>query len=142
MGTPRFFADALTLDTASTDGNCGYPATPLGVAIPCPTIITSSGPLMIVPNGQPLTVVPGQGLLCTAIGRTAKSIGIDDDAGAGVRVNGGMIPCLAPNRVGAGGDVAQATGGFPNPRNLTGPCIQNRIVIGSGGSYVPPEFTE
>ena len=142
MGVPRFFADNLTLDTASTDGNCGYPPTPLGVAIACPSIITSSGPLLIVPDGQPLTVVPGQGLFCAAIGRTAKSIGQGSAKGAGVRVQGGQIPCLAPNRPGGGGDGAQGTAGIPNPRNLTGPVIQNRIVIGSGGSYVPPEFTE
>ena len=136
MGTPLFIADATTLDSASTDGNCGYPPTPLGVAIPCPTIITTSGPLMIVPDGTPLTPVPGVGLFCAAITRTAKVV-----VNNGVIIEG-KVPCCAPNRPGAGGDGAQGSSGTPNPRNLTAPVIQNRIVIGSGGSYVPPEFTE
>ena len=143
MGVPRFFADNLTLDTASTDGNCGYPATPLGVAIACPSIMTSTGPLLIVPEGQALTVVPGQGLLCAAIGRTAVSTATtDNEKGGGVRVQGGLIPMLAPNRLGGGGDGAQGSLGAPNPRLLTSPVIQNKIVIGSGGTYVPPEFSE
>ena len=133
MGLALFIADASTLDTASIDGNCGYPPTPLGVAVPCPTIITSAGPLTIVPDGTPLTPVPGVGLFCAAITRSAKSV----LNGGGVIIEG-KVPCLAPNRPGAGGDGAKGSSGTPNIRNLTSPVIQNRIVIGSGGSYVPP----
>ena len=143
MGIPRFFADATTADTESLDANCSWPRTPFGVAVPCPSIMTSTGPLQIIPEGTLGAPVPGVGLFCGGITRTAVSTATtDNEKGGGVRVQGGLIPMLAPNRLGGGGDGAQGSQGAPNPRLLTSPVIQNRIVVGSGGSYVPPEFTE
>lgn len=140
MGTPLFLADALTLDSTSNRGDCGFPATPFGVAIPATKVMVGSAPLMMIPDGTVGTTVPGVGALaCGAIARTAK---VTVNGGNGYVVIEDKVPCLAPNRAGGGGDVAKGPNASPVDRNLTGPCFQNRIVIGSGGSYVPPEFTE
>ena len=140
MATPLFLADASTLDSSSNRGDCGFPPTPFGVAVPAATVMVGNAPLMMIPNGTPGTPVPGVGaLFCGAIPRVAK---VTTNGGNGYVVIEGKIPCCAPNRPGAGGDVASGDGAAPVDRSLTAPCIQNRIVIGSGGSYVPPEFTE
>ena len=139
MATPLFIADAATMDSASSRGDCGFPPTPFGVAIPCATVVVGSGPLMIIPDGTVGTPVPGVGVLCGVVTRTAK---VKVNEGKGFVVIEGKVPCCAPNRPGGGGDVAKGDNATPVDRNLTAPCFQNRIVIGSGGSYVPPEFTE
>ena len=140
MATPLFLADASTLDSSSNRGDCGFPPTPFGVAIPATKVIVGSAPLMMIPDGTVGTPVPGVGaLFCGAIARTAK---VTVNGGNGYVVIEGKVPCCAPNRPGGGGDVAKGDNATPVDRNLTAPCFQNRIVIGSGGSYVPPEFTE
>ena len=140
MATPLFLADASTLDSSSNRGDCGFPPTPFGVAIPATKVMVCSPPLMMIPDGTVGTPVPGVGaLFCGAIARTAK---VTSNGGNGYVVIEGKVPCCAPNRPGGGGDVAKGDNATPVDRNLTAPCFQNRIVIGSGGSYVPPEFTE
>ena len=139
MATPLFLADATTADSASSRGDCSFPPTPFGVAVPAATVMVGTAPLMMIPDGTAGTPVPGVGLLCGVIPRVAK---VTSNEGKGYVVIEGQVPVCAPNRPGAGGDVASGDGATPVDRNLTGPCIQNRIVIGSGGTYVPPEFTE
>ena len=136
MGTPLFIADATTLDQSSTRGDCGFPETPFGVAIPCPTIIANGAPLMIIPHGTVGTVVPGVGVLCGVITRTAK---VKVNGGEGFVKIEGKVPCLARNiPFAGGGDVVEGTPATPLERSLTFPVIQNRIVVGAGGStYVP-----
>ena len=130
-----FFADATTADQSSVRGDCGFPALPFGVAIPCPTIIANGAPLMIIPNGTPGIPAPGPGL-CGAITRTAK---VKVNGGKGFVEIEGKVPCLARNLpFAAGGDVAVGATATPLERSLTFPVTHNRIVIGSGGNYIPP----
>ena len=106
MATPLFIADAATMDSASSRGDCGFPPTPFGVAIPCATVVVGSGPLMIIPDGTVGTPVPGVGVLCGVVTRTAK---VTVNEGKGFVVIEGKVPCLARGLPGSGGDVAEGT---------------------------------
>ena len=139
MATPLFIADAATMDSASSRGDCGFPPTPFGVAIPCAKVVVGSGPLMIIPDGTVGTPVPGVGVLCGVVTRTAK---VKVNQGKGFVVIEGKVPCLARGLPGSGGDVAEGTPATPTERPFTAPITHAKIVVGSGGSYVPPELTE
>ena len=96
---------------------------------------------MIIPDGTPGVPVPGAGaLICVPVARTAK---VTTNGGKGFVEIEGMKPCLAKGILGSGGDVATTDPATsPKDRPLTGPVTHTRIVVGSGGTYVPPEITE
>lgn len=118
-----FIAGPETIDTVSTDGNCSYPAAPLG-GTPYPTKVVAEGiPLKIYDNlsipapvagvkinpAIPLPCQPGQRVIRPTVNKT-------------VFING-RLPAVT-------GDEAQmVVGGTPRP--LTGPFQHPTIVIGS-----------
>ena len=141
MAIPLWIADATTADMNSNRGDCSYLGAPFGVAVPCPSIIVNGAPLMIIPDGTPGVPVPGAGaLICVPVARTAK---VTTNGGKGFVEIEGMKPCLAKGILGSGGDVATTDPATsPKDRPLTGPVTHTRIVVGSGGTYVPPDITE
>lgn len=139
MALPKYFAGADTVDTQTTLGNCVYPPTPLGVTTPAPSVIVGSGPLLMVTPGPvapvpPINTSPINLPICPAgvrsvVGGTNTFLCIE-----------GKFPALTAG-IGAGGDVATLAQGGGN-RRLTIPFQHPTIVIGSGGSYVPPSNSE
>ena len=112
-----------TVDTTSTDGNCTYPASPLG-GTPFPTTVVSNGqPVKIYHQGSvpapvaavkinpliPLPCQPGQRVIRPTVNKT-------------VFINK-QLPAVT-------GDEAQLVAGN-TPRPLTGPFQHPTIVIGS-----------
>ena len=132
MGFPRYFAGASTVDQTSEGGGCIYPPAPVGVAVPSATVVVGSGPLMMVLPGTPAVPVPASNLRlpipCEPLVRTVK-----------VKVNDflcveGQFPALSGG-VTSLGDVCDSQYG---ERHLTIPFQHPKIIIGSGGTYVPP----
>ena len=127
-----FFADATTADQSSVRGDCGFPALPFGVAVPAPTVLVGGSPLLMVLDGTPAVPVPASNLRipipCEPLVRTVK-----------VKVNDFLcveeqFPALSGG-ITELGDVCESQYG---ERHLTIPFQHPRIIIGSGGSYVPP----
>lgn len=118
-----FIVGPETIDTVSVDGNCTYPAAPLG-GTPYPTKVVAGGkPLLIYDNASipapvvgvkinpaiPLPCQPGQRVIRPTVNKT-------------VFING-RLPAVT-------GDEAQmVVGGTPRP--LTGPFQHPTILIGS-----------
>ena len=118
-----FIAGPETVDTPSTDGNCTYPAAPLG-GTPYPTKVVAKGiPLVIYDNLSvpapvagvkinpliPAPCQPGQRVIRPTVNTT-------------VYING-RLPAVT------GDDAQLVIGGSPRP--LTGPFQHPTIVIGS-----------
>ena len=132
MGFPKWFAGPETVDQTSEAVGCIWPPLPVGVAVPAPTVLVGGSPLLMVLNGTPATPVPPSNLRlpipCDPLARTV-SVKVNDFLSVEKQfpaLSGGVTEL---------GDVCETQYG---ERHLTIPFQHPRIIIGSGGSYVPP----
>ena len=132
MAFPKYLAGPETVDQTSEAVGCIWPPLPVGVAVPAPTVLVGGSPLLMVLDGTPAVPVPASNLRipipCEPLVRTVK-----------VKVNDFLcveeqFPALSGG-ITELGDVCESQYG---ERHLTIPFQHPRIIIGSGGSYVPP----
>ena len=136
MAFPKWIAGPETLDSASTGGGCGYPPLALGVGVPCATVGAGAGPLVIVPDGTPAVPVPSPTIRIPPCEPLARTVKVVENTYLCIE---GKFPALALGIPGTGADFTESQYGT---RGLTGPISHPKIIVGSGGGYVPPELTE